>query len=104
MSDFDTTQLNTDLAAICATAMGGESFVTGGITYSGIFNQLDQVYAFEQVGNSTNGRMTLVVNRAAYTPTINALVYRSFDSITYRITDFKPDLQAFEISLNTFKT
>jgi hypothetical protein len=104
MSDFDTTQLNTDLAAICATTMGGESFVTGGVTYSGIFNQLDQVYAFEQVGNSTNGRMTLVVNRAAYTPTINALVYRSFDSITYRITDFKPDLQAFEISLNTFKT
>ena len=101
MSDFDPTQLNTDLEAICATTMGGEAFVTGGVTYSGVFSQTDQIYSFEQVGNNTNAKMTLIVNRAAYTPTINALLYRSFDSVTYRITDFKPDLQAFEISLNS---
>jgi hypothetical protein len=101
MSDFDTTQLNTDLAAICATTMAGEAFVIGGVTYSGVFSQTDQIYSFEQVGNNTNVKMTLIVNRAAYTPTINAVLYRPFDAVTYRITDFKPDLQAFEISLNS---
>jgi hypothetical protein len=43
------------------------------------------------------------VNRGAYTPTINAVLYRPFDAVTYRITDFKPDLQAFEITLNSVK-
>jgi len=52
------------------------------------------------VGNRTDASMLLVVNRAAYTPTINALVYRPFDSVTYRVTQFKPDLQAFEITLS----
>ena len=104
MSDFDPTQLNTDLAAICATTMGGENFVVSGVTYSGVFNQNDQIFSFEQVGNSTNTKMTLIVNRDAYTPTLNALLYRSFDSVTYRITDFKPDLQAYEITLNSVRT
>jgi len=103
MADFDPTQLNTDLAAICATTMGGESFVTGGVTYSGIFSQNDQTFEFQLVGNNPGTKMTLVVNRGAYTPTINAVLYRSFDAVTYRITDFKPDLQAFEITLNSVK-
>jgi hypothetical protein len=100
MADFDPTQLNTDLAAICATTMGGENFVVGGVTYSGVFNQTDQQFSFELVGNRTDASMLLLVNRAAYTPTINALVYRPFDSVTYRVTQFKPDLQAFEITLS----
>jgi len=42
----------------------------------------------------------LAFSRGVYTPTINALVYRPFDSTTYRITDFKPDLQAYDCTLN----
>lgn len=99
MSDFDFTIMGADIASICGTDMAGESFVVSGVTYSGVFNQTDQVYAFEEVGNRTDASMTLVVPRSAFTPTINALLYRPFDSTTYRITDFKPDLQAFEISI-----
>lgn len=99
MSDFDSTLLATDIEAICSTSMAGESFTVSGVTYFGVFNQTDQVYSFEEVGNRTDVSMTLIVARSAFTPTINQLLYRSFDSTTYRITDFKPDLQAFEISI-----
>jgi hypothetical protein len=99
MSDFDSTLLGTDIEAICGTSMAGESFVVSAVTYSGVFNQTDQVYSFEEVGNRTDASMTLIVARSAFTPTINQLLYRPFDSTTYRITDFKPDLQAFEISI-----
>lgn len=100
MPDFDPVQLNTDLGAICSPTYGGEAFVVSATTYYGVFNQTDQTYSFELTGNRTDATMTLVFNRGAFTPTINADVYRPFDSTTYRITDIKPDLQAFECTLN----
>jgi hypothetical protein len=100
MSDFDLTQLETDMSAICSTTYSGEAFVVSGVTYSGVFGQTDQQFGFELVGNRTDATVSLAFNRGAYTPTINALVYRPFDSTTYRITDFKPDLQAYDCTLN----
>jgi hypothetical protein len=100
MSDFDLTQLETDMSAICSTTYSGEAFVVGGVTYSGVFGQTDQQFGFELVGNRTDATVSLAFSRGAYTPTINALVYRPFDSTTYRITDFKPDLQAYDCTLN----
>lgn len=99
MPDFDPSQLETDLGAICSPSYGGEDFRVGGATYYGVFNQTDQNYGFELTGNRIDATMTLVVNRGAFTPTIDGLVFRPFDATTYRVSDFKPDLQAFEITL-----
>jgi hypothetical protein len=100
MSDFGITQLETDMAAICSLTYSGEAFVTGGVTYAGVFGQTDQQYGFELSGNRTDATINLTFSRGVYTPTINALLYRPFDSTTYRITDFKPDLQAYDCTLN----
>lgn len=100
MPDFDPTQLETDLGAICSPSYGGEVFRAGGVSCYGVFNQTDQNYGFELTGTRTDASMTLVFNRGAFTPTINGLVFRPFDSTTYRITEIKPDLQAFECTLN----
>lgn len=99
MADFDIDQLDDDLGNICSPSYGGEAFKVSGVTYYGVFAQTDQQWSFELTGNRNDAGLTLTTNRTALTPTMNGLIYRPFDSTTYRITQIKPDAQAWDITL-----
>lgn len=103
-ADWDLTQLQTDMGNIIGNSRGGEAFLASAVTYYGVFNQTDAVYAFRPTGHADEVSMVLVVDRTqGYTPAVNASIHRVFDSTTYRITDIRPDQAAFECDLRKIR-
>lgn len=105
MADFDLTQLETDLSGICSPTYGGEAFTYAGgsTTFYGVFNQTRSVYDFMPTGHAADDSLTLVFNRGALTPSVNATVFRAFDGVTRRIINARPDLQAWECDLENIR-
>lgn len=100
MGDFDSSTLGTDWGAVCGSGQSGEPFRATSTTYSGVFNLTDARYTFDLVGGKNDVSMILIVDRAAgYVPTVNGLLFRAFDSTTYRINDVRNDAACFECDL-----
>jgi hypothetical protein len=100
MGDFDTSQLDADWGGVCGSTQAGEGFRASSATYYGVFNQADARYIFDLVGNKTDVSMVLIIDRAqGYVPTVNGLLYRAFDSTTYRVNDVRNDQACFECDL-----
>ncbi len=100
MSDFDTSQLGADWGGVCGAGQSGEEFRAGSVTYYGVFNQVDAAYTFDMTGGKNDVKLVMVTDRAqAYLPTVNALIFRGFDSTTYRINDVRNDLAVYECDL-----
>ena len=100
MSDFDTTQLGSDWGGVCGSSQSGEAFAASSVTYYGVFNQTDAAYTFGLTGGQNDVKLVMVTDRSiAYIPAVNALIYRAFDSTTYRINDVRQDLAVYECDL-----
>lgn len=98
--DWDTSLLQTDLASIASAAGTGGRFLSGGVTYLGIFSQTDAVYAMRNAGFSDEASLIAVFDRQqGFTPAVNATIYRTFDSTTYRILNVRPDEAGWECDL-----
>ena len=106
MADFDSAQLETDLSSICSLTYGGESFryAGGATTYSGVFAQNQSVYDFMPTGHAADDSVRLVFSRGVLTPSVNVTVYRVGTDRTYRITQARPDIQAWECDLQDVRT
>jgi hypothetical protein len=99
MSDFDTDQLSDDWGGVCGSSQSGEAFTQASVTYYGVFNQVDARFTFDLVGSKTDVSLVLVVAREAFTPVIDALIFRAADSVTYRINDVRNDQAVYECDL-----
>ena len=94
MADFDLTQLDTDLGAVCSPTYGGEACFYNGssTTIYGVFTPEDAVLSFELDGRHDDRKIIVHFNASAVTPVEDANIYRPFDSTTYRITNSDRDL------------
>jgi hypothetical protein len=100
MSDFGDDQLASDWGGVCGSSQSGEAFRSVSTTYYGVFNQADARYTFDLVGSKTDVSMVLIIDRAqGYVPTVNGLLFRAFDSTTYRVNDVRNDQAVFECDL-----
>lgn len=100
MSDFPQSQLNADWGGVCGSTQSGEAFRASSVTYYGVFNQADARYTFDLVGGKADVSMILIIDRAqGLTPTVDSLIFRAFDSVTYRINDVRNDQAVFECDL-----
>ena len=99
MSDFDTDQLASDWGGVCGSSQSGEAFTHSAVTYYGVFNQVDARFSLDLVGGKNDVSLVLVVAREAFTPTVDALIFRASDSVTYRINDVRNDQAVFECDL-----
>ena len=92
LKDFDITQLANDALAIGGPdGQASEAFTYSGVTYSGVFNQLDRQVIMEAAGFADERQLQLCFPRVSLTAGIpaNALLFRVFDSTTYQVV--KPD-------------
>lgn len=100
--DFDETQLGSDAEAIAdRTDGGGEAVIYSGVTYSGIFAQVNADLTFEDVGREIQRQVVLVVPRASLTAgfPVDSSVYRPWDSTTYTVIKADPDEAWWEYRL-----
>ena len=102
VSDFGTTQLATDALAISGpSGTGGEAFGYSGVTYYGIFAELNRDLFMDAVGFKDERQMMLLFPRASLTAgiTVNERIYRAFDSTTYQVVKANTDQQWHECTL-----
>jgi len=102
VSDFGTTQLATDALAISGSdGTGGEAFGYSGVTYYGVFAELNRDLFMDAVGFKDERQMVLLFPRASLTAgiTVNDRIYRAFDSTTYQVVKANTDQQWHEATL-----
>lgn len=100
--DFDLTQLAADAIGIGGeNGLASEPFTYSGVTYYGVFNQVNSQAIMEVTGFVNEAFLTLCVPRISITAGIpvNSLVYRPFDSTTYRVINPTTDEQWHEYAL-----
>lgn len=101
-NDFDQTQLAADALAIGGqNGLASEPFTYAGVTYYGVFNQINSSAVMEVTGFVNEAFITVCIPRASLTAgiAVNELVYRPFDSTTYRVVNPNTDEQWHEYTL-----
>lgn len=100
--DFDLTQLASDALAIGGPdGLASEAFTYAGVTYYGVFNQVNSSAIMEVTGFVNEAFITLCIPRTSLTAGIpaNSLLFRVFDSTTYRVINPSTDEQWHEYTL-----
>ena len=100
--DFDETQLAADALAIGGPdGLASEPFTYAGVTYYGVFNQINSSAIMEATGFVNEAFITLCFPRVSLTAgmPVNSLLYRVFDSTTYRVINPNTDEQWHEYTL-----
>lgn len=100
--DFDLTQLAADAIGIGGEdGLASEPFTYAGVTYYGVFNQINSSAVMEVTGFVSEAFITLCIPRTTLTAGIpaNSLLYRTFDSTTYRVVNPNTDEQWHEYTL-----
>lgn len=98
-TDFDTTQLATDLDAIADATLGaGENIRYNSTTYEAVFSEVSAELSFELEGREDKRAAVMIMPRSVLTAgiPIDSSIYRPFDSTTYAVIDRKSDEQAWE--------
>lgn len=102
VSDFGTTQLATDALAISGSdGTGGEAFIYSGVTYYGVFAELNRDLFMDTVGFKDERQVMMVFPRASLTVgiTVNERIYRVFDATTYQVVKANTDQQWHDCTL-----